>query len=75
MRILYKSGNSHEQWFTKFRINTRIDGGKEYSWETLDQNIHPLVMGVDEIEACWQVDYRVNLFHVLWANTFGYLLK
>jgi hypothetical protein len=72
IRVLYKSGNSHSQWFIKF---VTVQDLSEVKWQQADHNIRPLVMGIGEVEAVWQEDYRINLFAFLWANTFGYLLK
>ena len=68
IRILYKSGNSHSQWYVKFSTNQEIS---EAAWQTVDQNIKPIVMKVDNVEAIYQEDYRINLFHFIYANTIG----
>jgi hypothetical protein len=72
MRILYKSGNSHSQWYTKFNTNQDLTSAE---WLTADQNIKPVVMGISEVEAIYQEDYRVNLFTVIYANTIGLFIK
>ena len=72
IRIMYKNGNCHSQWFTKFKTNQDLISAE---WNTADQNIKPLVMGIEAVEAVWQVDYRVNLFYVIWANTIGPFVK
>lgn len=72
IRFLYKSGNSHSQWFTSF---TTVQDLTRAEWTTAHPNIKPIVMGLDDLEAVWQEDYRVNLFYFLWVNTFGALLK
>jgi len=72
IRILYKSGNSHSQWYTKF---STLQDLTEASWTTAEQNIKPLVMNIERIEAIYQEDYRLNLFHFIYANTIGVLFE
>lgn len=65
IRILYKSGNSHEFWCTTFkRENT--GSGVTYSWQTVTQTNAPILIGVDEIEAVYQVGGRLNIFTLIW---------
>lgn len=57
IKVLYKSGNSHEAWFTTFTKDRNT-----WSWETVTQSNSPVIMGVDDIEAVWQVNARINVF-------------
>jgi hypothetical protein len=65
IRILYKSGNSHEVWVTRFVIENGT-----WSWTSADSNLRPIFLGVDEIEAVFQVDVRVN-----WLRAIGLARK
>jgi len=58
VRILYKSGNEFSGWFVKFKITP----GEQVLWETVDNNARPLIIGIDDIEAVFQTDARVNIF-------------
>ena len=68
IRVMYKNGNCHSQWYTTFKTNQALD---QASWTTFDQNIKPIVMNIEAVEAIWQTDYRINVFYVLYVNTFG----
>lgn len=57
VRILYKSGNSHEFWATEFNFSKA-----EASWKQANPAKRPVMLGVDNIEAVWQVEARVNVF-------------
>jgi len=72
IRVLYKSGNSHSQWFVKFVTQQDLS---QAEWLQAEQNIRPIKLGIDNVEAIWQEDYRINLFYFLWVNTVGHLLK
>lgn len=62
VRILYKSGNSQAFWATKFSIKTAAGGGFTYEWTTADPGyVRPVMMGVDEVEAVWQLRRRVRI--------------
>ena len=71
IRIMYKNGNSHSQWFVKFNTNTDLS---KATWETHEFNIKPIVMNIEAVEAVWQEDYRINVFYMIWANTIGALI-
>ncbi len=61
IRILYKSGNSHEFWVTTFDIKN----GK-WTWSSVTQTNNPLIIGVDDVEAVYQVGGRLNVFTWIW---------
>ena len=52
VRVVYKSGYTHDFWAYSFRVQ---DGAK-FTWEACDIGNQPVVIGVDEIAAVWQVD-------------------
>lgn len=53
VKIIYKSGAVHTFETTKFTVK-----GGSYHWENVDNNNKPVVIGVDEIAAVWQVGCR-----------------
>ena len=57
VRVLYKSGNSHEFWCTKFKVHNG-----QWEWVTVTQSNTPILLGVDDIEAVYQVKARLNVF-------------
>ena len=52
IRIVYKSGYTHDFDVYDFKI------GSKFSWETVDPNNKPILIGVDDIAAVWQVGVR-----------------
>lgn len=60
VRILYKSGNSHEFWCTEFNKN-----GHQWSWHSVTQGNQPILIGVDDIEAVYQTAGRINIFRAI----------
>jgi hypothetical protein len=63
IRILYKSGNSHEFWVYSYRIKRENGGSVHHAWEACDElRNSPIMLGVDEVEAVWQVDHIKPLF-------------
>jgi hypothetical protein len=54
VRIVYKSGHVDEFWAKEFEI---LKG--RWSWKAVFDSHRPVMMGVDEIESVWQVDYTV----------------
>ena len=50
IKILYKSGNSHEFWVYSFEINNN-----GVSWDHCDDYNRPIKLGLDNIEAIFQV--------------------
>lgn len=76
IRILYKSGASHSQWFTEFTATVNNDNSiHRIKWNVFDQNIQPIHMNVDNVDAIYQEDYRINLFYCIYINTIGYFIK
>jgi len=55
IRVLYKSGNSHCFWCSKFNYTTE---GVEY--QAVSSSDRPLTIGFDNIEAIYQVDSRTK---------------
>lgn len=60
VRILYKSGNSHECWMIYFMLKDN-----KYSWETYGSNIRPIDIGVGEIEAIWRIEAKLSIWRIL----------
>ena len=56
IRILYKSGYTHDFECTHFEVTN--DG--KYTWKAYDQHNRPVVLGVDDIAAVWQLGYRTK---------------
>lgn len=50
VRIVYKSGYTHDFWVYEFEVQ---DG--KYTWHMVDLDNHPVVLGVDDIAAVWQI--------------------
>jgi len=67
VRILYKSGNSHEMWVKSLDITMKdsslkgatLTGAK---WEIVNNTTMIMFLNVDQIEAIFKTDSRVNLF-------------
>jgi hypothetical protein len=53
IRIIYKSGASMEFNCLSFSIN-----GGQYKWECADGDVRPVLLGVDEVAAVWQVAHK-----------------
>jgi len=74
IKIMYKNGSEHSQWFVKYTATLNRDNSvSELTWQTVDQNIKPIHVHVDEIMAIFQTDYRINVFYFLYANSIGAL--
>jgi len=56
IRIVYKSGYTHDFYVTKFKVT-----GSRYEWEACDHLNMPVVIGVDEIAAVYQIGARTRL--------------
>lgn len=50
IRVLYKSGNHMDFWVHSFSIK-----GSNYSWETVAGEAKPVLLGVDNVEAVYQL--------------------
>jgi hypothetical protein len=67
VRILYKSGNSHEVWMTKLNYN-KSGIETKITWEAAYRSHGPVLFAPnlnDDIEAIWQVGMRLNVFTAL----------
>ena len=62
IRVLYKSGNSHEFWATQFNISK----AGEWTWAAVTQTNNPIKLGVDDVEAVWQTGGKLNIFTWVW---------
>ena len=56
VRIVYKSGYTHDFEVTKFTIK-----GGSYFWEHADDTNKPIQLGADEIAAVYQIGVRKKL--------------
>jgi hypothetical protein len=54
VRIVYKSGYTHDFKCTDFKIN-----GGTYTWEAYEGTNKPLQLGASDIAAVWQVGYEI----------------
>ena len=53
VRIVYKSGYTHDFECTDFTIS-----GNKVSWESADEKNRPIKIGFNDIAAVWQVGHR-----------------
>ena len=53
VRIVYKSGYTHD-----FEVYSFTVKGNNYSWESVNPNNKPIVLGADEIAAVYQIGTR-----------------
>lgn len=53
VRIVYKSGYTHDAEFVKLKIN-----GGVWEWETFGEQNSPIIMGITEVAAVWQLSQR-----------------
>lgn len=53
VRIVYKSGYTHD-----FEVYSFTVKGSNYSWESVNPNNKPIVLGADEIAAVYQIGIR-----------------
>lgn len=60
IRIVYKSGYTHDFDATEFTITNKLGGLKDYKWTAVDHANKPLMLGAEggEIAAVWQVGHR-----------------
>lgn len=73
VRILYKSGNSIEGWFSKFEITRKSDGALSgITWNGYDNSEFPLVIGaIGDIEAVWQLEARISFWRIFpWVQKY-----
>ena len=57
IKILYKSGATHEIWVEAFKVKDGV-----YSWKEVDPKNQIIVIGVDEIAAVFQVGIKYKFF-------------
>lgn len=57
VRVVYKSGYTHDFWATEFTVNA---GGRNgaYTWTHVEENNKPLLLGADDISAVYVVGTR-----------------
>lgn len=53
VRIVYKSGYTHDFECTDFEISDKI-----VSWKSVSEHNRPLKIGFDDIAAVWQIGHR-----------------
>ena len=53
VRIVYKSGYTHD-----FEVYSFTVKGNNYTWESVNPNNKPIVLGADEIAAVYQIGSR-----------------
>lgn len=56
VRIVYKSGYTHDFECTDFEVSN-----SQVQWKSVSERNRPIKIGVDEIAAVWQVGYRRRL--------------
>lgn len=54
IRVVYKSGYFHDFKATNFKISSTGTGWK-YSWEALSDKNKPILLGIDDIAAVYQI--------------------
>lgn len=60
MRIVYKSGYTHDFWCTKFKIDRGMGGSVSYSWHGELPSNRPLQFGADDVAAVWQIGCKTR---------------
>jgi hypothetical protein len=58
IRVVYKSGYTHDFWVKSFNTN-----GTSFTWDSVEVNNRPLMLGADDVAAVWQIDTRKR---VIW---------
>ena len=56
IRIVYKSGYTHDFEVYEFKIN-----GGSYRWESVSDDNKPILLGADDIAAVFQIGVRRKL--------------
>lgn len=56
VRIVYKSGYTHDFECTDFEISN-----SQVHWKSVSERNRPIKIGIDDIAAVWQVGYRKRL--------------
>lgn len=57
IKIIYKSGATHEFEVTDFSYE-ETSGGKKVEWDSYSMENQPLSIGLEDIAAVWQVGVR-----------------
>lgn len=68
IKVLYKSGNSHEFWCRRFSYERQASGVASFEWEPVSREHRPVLFGADDVEATWQIEQRLNIFAFAWVN-------
>lgn len=61
VRIIYKCGYVHDFECIKFKVTTspnRVD----VSWTNADPHHNPMMMGLDDVAAIWQISNRWKFY-------------
>jgi hypothetical protein len=62
IRILYKSGQDQLVWAYNFHCNSNSQAIEDVTYTTVYPTSMPIFLGLDDIEAVWQVDYRKSVW-------------
>lgn len=57
LRVVYKSGYTHDFEATKFKIVP----GREAEWTPARHHNKPIHFGIDDVAAVWQLGHRTRL--------------
>lgn len=57
VRVNYKSGIQEEFWCKNFNINHGT-----WTWKSIDDNMKPIMINIDEVESVYQVGIRYRLW-------------
>ena len=73
VKIIYKSGATHLFECTKFNYNQSATGQRQVDWSPYSSRNTPLIIGVDDIVAVWQVGHRKVLVNPFGSDTTGWI--
>lgn len=62
IRILYRSGNVQEMWFLTFNWSRAANGDNSLEWKEYYRSEQPMKIGVDDIEAIFQIGTKVSIW-------------
>jgi hypothetical protein len=51
IRVVYKSGYTHDFWVRSFKTD-----GTSFTWDSVEANNRPIMLGAEDIAAVWQID-------------------
>ena len=57
VRVVYKSGYTHDFWCWKFTIKNN----SSYSWTNAEDDNKPIQIGADDVAAVYQIGHRRRL--------------